>query len=130
MSRKKRHRSNFVYKRRRADMITVLLRLGFLLLIITVIAGFVYMHPEGYEDSKDGDVSPVDAVYFTVISITTTGYGDIVPVSSSARILDTVLITIGRAAMWFVIVGTTYQFIYDRYREAAMMKTIQAVSLM
>ncbi len=118
-------RSNFIYKKRRANLVTVLVRISFLLLMIIIIASLVYTFRDHYEDSQGDGISYPDAVYFTVMSITTTGYGDIVPVSESARIFDTVLITFGRAAMWFVIVGTTYQFIYDRYREAVMMKTIQ-----
>ena len=118
-------RSNFIYKKRRANLVTVMVRITFLLLMIIIIASLVYTFRDHYEDSQGDGISYPDAVYFTVMSITTTGYGDIVPVSESARIFDTVLITIGRAVMWFVIVGTTYQFIYDRYREAVMMKTIQ-----
>jgi len=121
----KKVRSNFIYKKRRANIVTVLLRLGALMVIIAIIAGIVYADRDDYVDTQDGEISPYDAVYFTVVSITTTGYGDIVPNSTGARMIDTVFVTIGRAAMWFVIVGTTYQFIYDRYREAAMMKTIQ-----
>lgn len=121
----KKKRSNFIYKKRRANIVTVLLRLGALMILILLISAIVYIDRDDYTDSSDGEVSPFDAVYFTVVSITTTGYGDIVPNGTAARMIDTVFVTIGRAAMWFVIVGTTYQFIYDRYREAALMKTIQ-----
>ena len=37
---------------------------------------------DGLADSLDGHVSFIDVIYFTMISITTTGYGDIVPVST------------------------------------------------
>ncbi|MGA1865956.1 MAG: potassium channel family protein [Thermoplasmatota archaeon] len=117
--------SNFVYRKQRASIRTILFRFSVLLLIILFISTIVYLDRTGYRDSKDGNVSLFDAVYFTVVSITTTGYGDITPVSTVARLIDTVFITFGRAAMWFVIVGTAYQFIFDKYREAYLMKAIQ-----
>lgn len=125
MPGKKREKANFVYKKRRATIKTILFRFGALLLIIFAISTIVYLDRDGYEDVEDGKISPLDSIYFTVISITTTGYGDITPVSQDARIIDMIFITIGRAAMWFVIVGTAYQFVFERYREAYLMKAIQ-----
>jgi voltage-gated potassium channel len=122
---KKGEKANFVYKKRRATIKTVLFRFGALLLIIFAISTIVYVDRDGYYDAEDGKISPLDSVYFTVISITTTGYGDITPVRQDARIIDTIFITIGRAAMWFVIVGTAYQFVFERYREAYLMQAIQ-----
>jgi voltage-gated potassium channel len=123
---KKGEKANFVYKKRRATIKTVLFRFGALLLIIFAISTIVYVDRDGYYDAEDEKISPLDSVYFTVISITTTGYGDITPVRQDARIIDTIFITIGRAAMWFVIVGTAYQFVFERYREAYLMKAIQS----
>lgn len=104
---------------------TVLIRFSALFVVILIISGIVYLDRDSYDDTEDGEISHLDAVYFTVVSITTTGYGDIVPVEQDARIIDTVFLTIGRAAMWFVIVGTAYQFVFERYREAYLMKAIQ-----
>jgi len=120
-----REKANFVYKKRRATMKMILFRIGALLLVIFAISMIVFLDRDGYEDSRDEHISPFDAVYFTVVSITTTGYGDITPVSTMARLIDTVFITFGRAAMWFVIVGTAYQFVFERYREAYLMKAVQ-----
>ncbi|MFO8052058.1 MAG: potassium channel family protein [Thermoplasmatota archaeon] len=125
MKAPKREKANFVYKKRRATIKTILIRFGVLLFVIAVISTIVYLDRHGYEDSRDDHISPLDAVYFTVVSITTTGYGDITPITQDARIIDTVFITFGRAAMWFVIVGTAYQFVYERYREAFLMKATQ-----
>jgi voltage-gated potassium channel len=121
----KRERANFVYRKRSATIKTILFRFGALILVIIAISTIVYIDRDSYEDSQDGEISPLDSVYFTVVSITTTGYGDIIPVEQDARIIDTVFITFGRAAMWFVIVGTAYQFVFERYREAYLMKAIQ-----
>ena len=44
-----------------------------------------WLERDGLKDTHDGDVSLVDVVYFTMISATTTGYGDIVPVTDRTR---------------------------------------------
>lgn len=121
----KKEKAQFVYRKRRATLKTILIRFIALLFVIAVISTIVYIDRDSYEDSRDNKISPLDSVYFTVVSITTTGYGDIVPVEQDARIIDTVFITLGRAAMWFVIVGTAYQFVFERYREAFLMKATQ-----
>jgi voltage-gated potassium channel len=120
-----KEKANFIYRKRRATLMTVLIRFGALIIVILTISAVVYIDRDSYRDNEDGNISPLDSVYFTVVSITTTGYGDIVPVRQDARIIDTVFITFGRAAMWFVIVGTAYQFVFERYREAYLMKAIQ-----
>ena len=38
-----------------------------------------WLEREGLKDTHDGSVSFLDVIYFTMISATTTGYGDIVP---------------------------------------------------
>jgi len=117
---RKRHRDRvkFVHRQKKVDLATIFLRLSALFLMILFISTLVYLNREHYEESDGSSITFIDAVYFTMVSITTTGYGDIIPASQGARLFDTILITSGRAALWFVIVGTTYQFIYDRYREA------------
>ncbi|MEA3558199.1 MAG: potassium channel family protein, partial [Candidatus Thermoplasmatota archaeon] len=121
----KKEKANFVYKKRSATIKTILFRFGALLLVIFAISTIVYIDRDSYDDNKDHKISPLDSIYFTVVSITTTGYGDIVPVEQDARIIDLIFITLGRAAMWFVIVGTAYQFVFERYREEFMMKATQ-----
>src|SRR5688572_20986763 len=47
----------------------------------------------GLRDQIDGELTVADIIYFTMITITTVGYGDIVPVSERARLIDAFLIT-------------------------------------
>src|SRR3546814_9905674 len=42
----------------------------------------------GLVDQVDGHISFGDVLYFTMITITTVGYGDIVPVTPRARMFD------------------------------------------
>lgn len=40
-----------------------------------------WLDRDGLRDNSDGKVSFVDVLYFTPVTITTVGYGDIVPVT-------------------------------------------------
>ena len=48
---------------------------------------------DGLRDASGGPLSFIDVLYFTMISITTTGYGDIVPISEQARLFDALVVT-------------------------------------
>ena len=48
---------------------------------------------EGLRDNVDNQVSFIDVVYFTTITVATVGYGDIVPVTDQARMFDTFVVT-------------------------------------
>lgn len=79
----------------------------------------------GLHDSLDGEVSFSDIVYFTFVTVTTVGYGDIVPVSDRARLIDALLVTPIRIFVWFVFLGTAYEFIVRRVIEDFRMNAIQ-----
>ena len=55
-----------------------------LVLLLTVL--LVYADREAYNDAIDGEVSLLDVVYYTTVTLSTTGYGDMVPVSDGARV--------------------------------------------
>ena len=57
----------------------ILLAVG--ILAFTVF--LVYVDREGYVDNSDpeNEISVVDAMYYTTVTLSTTGYGDIVPLS-------------------------------------------------
>jgi voltage-gated potassium channel len=52
------------------------------------------------------------------VSITTTGYGDVRPVSDEARLLTTVLVTPARVLFLILLVGTTLEILAQRSRDA------------
>ena len=86
--------------------------------LIAFIAMIVLIQHNGYIDSGDGRVGVVDAFYYAAVSVTTTGFGDITPVSTSARIVDLFLVTPARIAFLVVLVGTTMEILTDRTRQA------------
>lgn len=79
----------------------------------------------GLRDNIDGHMSFADVVYFTMITITTVGYGDIVPVSERARLLDAFFLTPIRLFIWLIFLGTAVDLIFKRSWERWRMRKIQ-----
>jgi len=90
------------------------IRLGAALFLISIVVLIHWFDREGLVDNLDGEVSFLDIVYFTMISITTTGFGDIAPISDRARLVEAVIVTPIRFAVFFIFVGTAYNFIIKR----------------
>ncbi|MGH6747195.1 MULTISPECIES: potassium channel family protein [unclassified Novosphingobium] len=103
----------------------VALRLGGAFFLIFVVIMVHWSDRAGLHDVHDGQVSFLDVVYFTMISITTTGFGDIAPVSDRARLIEAILVTPIRLAVITIFVGTAYNFIIKRSWESWRMKRIQ-----
>lgn len=95
------------------------------LLLIFLVVLLHWSDREGLIDHHDGAVSFLDVVYFTMISITTTGFGDIAPVSDRSRLIEAVIVTPIRFAVIFIFVGTAYNFIIKRSWEKWRMAGIQ-----
>jgi voltage-gated potassium channel len=91
----------------------VLIALGVLAFVVFV----VWLDRDGYTDNSDGEVDLLDALYYSTVSLSTTGYGDITPVSDPARIVNVVLITPMRILFLIVLVGTTLEALTSRGRE-------------
>jgi voltage-gated potassium channel len=71
----------------------------------------------GYTDNHDGVVSVSDALYYTTVTLTTTGYGDITPVTTTARLVNALVVTPMRLLFVVILVGTTIQALTERSRE-------------
>ena len=106
-----------------ADVIT---RLGVAFLLIAVVVLVHWIDRAGLKDSHDGQISFLDVVYFTMISVTTTGFGDIAPVSDRSRLIEAVIVTPIRIMVLFIFVGTAYQFAIKQIWEKWRMARIQA----
>ena len=103
----------------------VSLRIGAALALVFFVVLIHYSDRTGLVDNHDGNVSFLDVVYFTMISITTTGFGDIAPVSDRSRLIEAVIVTPIRFAVIFIFVGTAYNFIIKRSWEKWRMARIQ-----
>ena len=91
------------------------LLLAFALLSFTVLV--VWFDRDGYTDNADGEVDLVDAIYYTTVTLSTTGYGDIAPVTSQARLVNAFLITPLRIAFLVLLIGTTIEVLATQGRE-------------
>ena len=109
----------------RPPEITLLLRAGFVLLLVASVFLVFLLDRDGLRDQIDGHVSVSDVVYFTMVTITTVGYGDIVPVSDQARLIDAFFVTPVRIFVWLIFLGTAYQLIIQRLIEEWRMLRLQ-----
>lgn len=98
------------------------------LALLALAVGVHWIERDGLKDTADGSVSFLDILYFTSISVTTTGYGDIVPVSNSARMFDAFVVTPIRVFVVLLFLGTAYNFVlkrtWDKWRMAAIQKNL------
>jgi voltage-gated potassium channel len=93
--------------------------------LIGILVLFHWLEREGLKDTHDGHVSFIDVIYFTMISATTTGYGDIVPVTENTRLFDAFVVTPIRIFFLLIFVGSAYLFVAKRTWEKFLMGRIQ-----
>lgn len=86
--------------------------------LICLVAALAYVERDGYTDPEDGEISLLDAFYYSTVSVTTTGYGDIRPTTDSARVVTTLLVAPARVLFLILLVGTTLEILAERTRTA------------
>ena len=93
----------------------VLVAIG--ILVGTVL--LVWFDRDAYADNNDpkGTVDLVDAIYYTTVTLSTTGYGDIAPVEAHARLINAFIITPLRIAFLVLLIGTTLEVLASQGRE-------------
>jgi len=86
--------------------------------LLVLAAVIVYLGRYGYLDTAHPGqpLSVLAAVYYATVTLSTTGYGDIVPVTDTARLVNTVLITPVRVIFLILLVGTTLEVLTQRTR--------------
>lgn len=85
--------------------------------VLIAAALLVWLDRDGYNDDVDGRVSLLDAFYYTTVSLSTTGYGDISPVTPQSRLINIVFITPLRVMFLIILIGTTLETLTARSRE-------------
>ncbi|TNC23235.1 potassium channel family protein [Amycolatopsis alkalitolerans] len=91
--------------------------LGALIALVATVV-IVYVGRGGYHDTNGDGISLLDAFYYSTVSLSTTGYGDITPVSAAARLVNVLIITPLRVLFLIVLVGTTLEVLTERSRQA------------
>jgi len=93
-------------------------RIAIALGCIALTTLLVYVERDGYRDAGTGDeLSLMDALYYSTVSLSTTGYGDITPVSDLARMTNVLIITPLRFLFLIVLVGTTIEVLTQAARQ-------------
>lgn len=93
-------------------------RLIFALAVFVMTVLLVYLDRDGYRDLDEiGDLSFLDAAYYATVTLSTTGYGDITPVTDQARLINALVITPLRVVFLIVLIGTTLEALTTRSRE-------------
>lgn len=93
-------------------------RVGIALGIVLLIALLTYFGRDGYRDATGTPITLLDAIYYSTVTVTTTGYGDIYPASAAARAITAFVVTPARVVFLIVLVGTTLAVLTERFREA------------
>ncbi|AIO70190.1 potassium channel family protein [Burkholderia oklahomensis] len=105
---------------------TLVFRLALVIGLCMLAFLVLYLDRDGLRDStKSAPMSIADLVYFTMVTVATVGYGDIVPVTERARLIDAFFIVPIRIGIWFIFLGTAYQFVIQRVIEDFRMKRLQ-----
>ncbi|GFE15385.1 potassium channel family protein [Streptomyces platensis] len=97
-------------------------RLLMALFVLLATVFIVWIDRNEYHDNADGKVDLLDCFYYATVTLSTTGYGDIVPYGDSARLLNILLITPLRVLFLIILVGTTLEVLTERTREQWQLK--------
>ncbi|GIF01263.1 potassium channel family protein [Paractinoplanes rishiriensis] len=101
-------------------------RLGLAVATLAVMTTVVLVDSEGYNDVRDRHVSALDAVYYATVTLSTTGYGDVVPVSDRARLANVLVVMPLRVFFLVLLVSTTFEVLTRRTRRQWQVKRWRA----
>ena len=112
-----------------SPLAALLRRVGLAVALILAVAVVLWFDRGGLRDNAHParPLGVVDVFYFTVVSLTTVGYGDIAPVTDGARLINAVLLTPVRVFLWALFLGTAYELtlLRLRLREERRMKDLR-----
>lgn len=97
---------------------TIAWRVALSIALVLLVAFLAWIERDGYVDAAGDGVSFLDALYYSTVSVTTTGYGDVRPESDTARLMTTLIVTPLRVLFLILLVGTTIELLAERTREA------------
>lgn len=97
----------------------IIRRLFYAVVLLLLVAAVAYLDRDGYQNGDlNRPLSVLDALYYSAVSLSTTGYGDIVPVTEQARLVNIVIITPFRITFLVILVGTTLSVLTEESRRS------------
>ena len=107
-----------LFPHREKPLRALLRRIGAAVGLLLLVSFVTWLGRDGYRDADGDPVSVLDAFYYASVTLTTTGYGDIAPVSPTARAVTAVVVTPARVLFLIVLVGTTLELLTERFRQS------------
>jgi voltage-gated potassium channel len=101
---------------RRPPLRELLRRIGVAVTLVVAIVAIVYLDRDGYRDNNGEGLTLIDCFYYAVVTLSTTGYGDITPASQAARLVNILVVTPARVFFLIILVGTTLEVLTEQYR--------------
>ena len=96
-------------------------RLLFAFGVLALTIALVYFDRSGYRDGNDPahhfKLSFIDSIYYSTVTLSTTGYGDIAPIAAHSRLINAFLITPLRIVFLALLIGTTLEVLANQGRE-------------
>jgi voltage-gated potassium channel len=93
-------------------------RIAIALMALLLAAAVVYFDRDGYRDAQGDRLTFLDCLYYAAVTLSTTGYGDITPITEFARAINIFIITPLRIAFLILLVGTTLEVVTETSRQA------------
>jgi voltage-gated potassium channel len=103
---------------RKSPLRSLAVRLLFAVALVLVTVSIIYVDRGGYRDINGDGLTLLDCFYYAVVTLSTTGYGDITPVTQEARLVNVLVITPARVLFLIILVGTTLEVLTDQYRNS------------
>lgn len=104
----------------------ILIRAGIAVGIIFFVGFITWLDRDGYIDANNPGYTFnfLDSLYYATVTVTTTGYGDLVPSSQLARFISVVVVTPLRVLFLVLLVGTTLEALTTQSRKRARVKSM------
>jgi voltage-gated potassium channel len=116
-------------EREHGPLRVLLNRLGIATLLVLLVTVITYLDRDGFRDGSGDPIGLLDALYFGAVSVTSTGYGDITPVTDGARLVNVLVVMPAGVLFLVILVSTTLEVLAERtrshYREKLWRKTLR-----